>query len=265
MDGMWHGCMLRAPVFKSVLDHLDTTALDGRNDVAVVRTPLGVGVIARDRVEREGTGRSGGDLEDPGRALGRRPLPVPAHASRGRGRGLGWAAPPRRGGPRRRALAAAAVRVDASYTTAFVAPAAIETRVAVAVWDYDRRLTIWTGTQTPFLVRAQVAAALELDEEDVRVIVPPTGGGFGGKHGGDVATEAAMLARGSASRSGSPGPVAKSSAPGPCVRRRSSTSGRSHQRRRAVCLDLHQHQFGQCGDHRPLPCEQPADRLPTRR
>ena len=44
-------------------------------------------------------------------------------------------------------------------------------------------------------MRAQVAAALDLEEQDVRVIVAPTGGGFGGKHAGGVATEAAMLAR----------------------------------------------------------------------
>jgi len=78
---------------------------------------------------------------------------------------------------------------------AFVAPASLETRVALAVWDDHGRLTVWTGTQTPFMVRAQVAAALGLGEQDVRVIVPPTGGGFGGKHAGGVATEAAQLAR----------------------------------------------------------------------
>ena len=92
-------------------------------------------------------------------------------------------------------LQAAAVRVDASYSTAFVAPASLETRLAIAVWDDDGRLTVWTGTQTPFMVRAQVASALDLNEQDVRVIVPPTGGGFGGKHAGGVATEAALLAR----------------------------------------------------------------------
>ena len=49
--GLWHGCMLRPPVFKSVLGHLDATALDGRSDVMVVETPVGVGVVARDRAE----------------------------------------------------------------------------------------------------------------------------------------------------------------------------------------------------------------------
>jgi isoquinoline 1-oxidoreductase len=64
----------------------------------------------------------------------------------------------------------------------------------VAAWD-GGRLTVWTGTQTPFPVRAQVAAALTLDEHDVRIIVPATGGGFGGKHAAGISTEAAILAR----------------------------------------------------------------------
>jgi isoquinoline 1-oxidoreductase len=88
----------------------------------------------------------------------------------------------------------AAVRLSATYTTAYIAHAPLEPRVALALWD-DVRLTIWTGTQTPFAVRAQVAAACDLDEEDVRVIIAPTGGAFGGKHAAGVATEAAILAR----------------------------------------------------------------------
>jgi isoquinoline 1-oxidoreductase len=92
-------------------------------------------------------------------------------------------------------LAASDIRVRATYTTAYIAPAALETRAALAIWDDDGRLTIWVGTQTPFATRAQVAAELDVAEERVRVIVPPTGGGFGGKHGGGVALEAAVLAR----------------------------------------------------------------------
>ena len=92
------------------------------------------------------------------------------------------------------ALESAAVRREATYTAAYIAPAALETRVAVAAWD-DGRLTVWTGTQTPFPVRAQVADALGVPEHDVRVIVPATGGGFGGKHAAGIAIEAAVLAR----------------------------------------------------------------------
>lgn len=93
-----------------------------------------------------------------------------------------------------RALAEADVRLDATYTTPYIAHVPLETRAAVALWERGR-LTVWTGTQVPFGVRAHLAGALGLDEADVRVIVPPTGGAFGGKHAGDVALEAARLAR----------------------------------------------------------------------
>ena len=79
------------------------------------------------------------------------------------------------------ALAAAAVRVQASYTTAYLAHVPLETRAAVAQWE-DGRLTVWTGNKVPFGVRSRLAAELGVAEDDVRVIVPPTGGGFGGKH-----------------------------------------------------------------------------------
>jgi CO/xanthine dehydrogenase Mo-binding subunit len=43
-------------------------------------------------------------------------------------------------------------------------------------------------------VRGRLADTFGIDEADVRVIVPPAGGGFGGKHG-EEASEAARLAR----------------------------------------------------------------------
>jgi isoquinoline 1-oxidoreductase len=66
--------------------------------------------------------------------------------------------------------------------------------VALAAWD-GVLLTVWTGTQQPFGVRRELAEALGVPEVHVRVIVPDTGGGFGGKHAGSVAAEAARLAR----------------------------------------------------------------------
>ena len=40
----------------------------------------------------------------------------------------------------------------------------------------DGRLTVWTGTQTPFNVRRELAGTFGLDEADVRVVSPPMGG-----------------------------------------------------------------------------------------
>jgi isoquinoline 1-oxidoreductase len=71
----------------------------------------------------------------------------------------------------------------------------METRAAVAEWD-DGKLTVWTGTQSPFGYHGELARTFGLANDHVRVIVPDFGGGFGGKHTGEVAVEAARLARG---------------------------------------------------------------------
>jgi isoquinoline 1-oxidoreductase len=54
---------------------------------------------------------------------------------------------------------------------------------------------VWTGTQRPFGVRGELAAAFQIPESKVRVIVPDTGAGYGGKHTGEAAVEAARLAK----------------------------------------------------------------------
>jgi isoquinoline 1-oxidoreductase len=94
------------------------------------------------------------------------------------------------------ALAHADVRLDRTYTTAYIAHAPLETRAALAEWN-GGRLTVWTGTQRPFGVREELAAALDIPEDAVRVIVPDTGAGYGGKHTGEAAIEAARLSRAS--------------------------------------------------------------------
>ncbi len=71
----------------------------------------------------------------------------------------------------------------------------MEPRAAVAEWT-DGKLTTWTGTQVPFGVKAELARAFGLTDAKVRVIVPDFGGGFGGKHSGECAVEAARLAKG---------------------------------------------------------------------
>jgi isoquinoline 1-oxidoreductase len=91
-------------------------------------------------------------------------------------------------------LAAADEWLEATYATAYIAHVPLEPRAALAQWQ-DGRLTVWTGTQRPFSVRTELAQAMRVPAEDVRVIVPDTGSGYGGKHTGDAAVEAARLAR----------------------------------------------------------------------
>jgi isoquinoline 1-oxidoreductase len=64
----------------------------------------------------------------------------------------------------------------------------------VAQWQ-DGKLTVWTGSQRPFGVRSDLAGAFGMAEENVRVIVPDTGAGYGGKHTSEAAIEAARLAK----------------------------------------------------------------------
>jgi nicotinate dehydrogenase subunit B len=108
--------------------------------------------------------------------------------------GDAWDSGEEREGDPEAALAASPHRVELHFRTEYIAHVPLEPRCAVAEWTGDR-LTVWLGTQTPFRARAYVAGALGLSEDDVRIIVPPTGSGFGGKHGGDVAAAAARLAR----------------------------------------------------------------------
>ena len=71
----------------------------------------------------------------------------------------------------------------------------LEPRAAVAQWK-DGQLTVWTGTQRPFGVKERAGRGLPIPAEDkVRVIVPDTGSGYGGKHTGECAIEAARLAK----------------------------------------------------------------------
>ena len=92
------------------------------------------------------------------------------------------------------ALTAAAHRLDRAYTVQFIAHVPLEPRAAVAEWNGDK-LTAWVGTQRPYGVREELAQAFRIPATQVRVIVPPFGSGYGGKHTGEVAIEAARLAR----------------------------------------------------------------------
>ena len=84
-----------------------------------------------------------------------------------------------------------------AYTVAYIAHVPLEPRAAVAQWAGDK-LTVWTGTQRPFGVRSELAGHFNMAEDDVHVYMPDTGSGYGGKHNGEAAYEAARLAKAAA-------------------------------------------------------------------
>ncbi|MBL7008928.1 MAG: xanthine dehydrogenase family protein molybdopterin-binding subunit, partial [Planctomycetes bacterium] len=80
------------------------------------------------------------------------------------------------------------------YRNGYVAHAPMETHTAVAELA-GGKATVWASTQTPFSARDEVAQVLGLSAEDVRVITPFVGGGFGGKGQNPQVVEAARIAR----------------------------------------------------------------------
>jgi len=93
-------------------------------------------------------------------------------------------------------LQSAQFKLDATYNIAYIAHTPMEPRAAVAEWS-GAKLTVWTGTQRPFGVKTELAEAFGIPEANVHVLMPDTGAGYGGKHTGECAIEAARLAKGS--------------------------------------------------------------------
>jgi isoquinoline 1-oxidoreductase len=92
------------------------------------------------------------------------------------------------------AMRTAEIKLEERYTVQYIAHAPLEPRAAVAEWA-GGKLTVWTGTQRPFGVREELAQHFAIPESQVRVIQPDMGSGYGGKHSGEAAIEAARLAK----------------------------------------------------------------------
>jgi nicotinate dehydrogenase subunit B len=207
VDGMLHGRVLRAPATGATMAGVDTSAAQAISGVVVVRDGEFVGVASGNSADAEraiAAMSATWTLPQPGTSSGtvydfiRRTPPAPAAGGARGGEGGGGASPYVLGNFDG-ALASAAHALARTYTIAYIAHVPLEPRAAVAAWERDaqgEKLTVWTGTQRPFGVRDELARAFGLDSSRVHVIMPDTGSGYGGKHTGECAIEAARLARG---------------------------------------------------------------------
>ena len=94
-------------------------------------------------------------------------------------------------------FAEADVVLEDTYTVPRYAHCAIEPHVVVAKQDQAGRLTVWTASQSPYIQRdlfAEALGPLGLSHQDIRVITPYVGGGFGGKAGVTMEIIGAALA-----------------------------------------------------------------------
>jgi len=83
---------------------------------------------------------------------------------------------------------------EETYLNQYVAHATIETHTALARFEGDQ-VTVWASTQSPFGAKEEVARTLGIPSQNVRIIPPFVGGGFGGKNMNRQAVEAARLAK----------------------------------------------------------------------
>ena len=88
----------------------------------------------------------------------------------------------------------AAQKFEGTYLNHYVAHAPMEPHTAVAQVA-GQKATVWASTQTPFWAQQEVASTLGLTPQNVRVITPFVGGGFGGKTRNQQVIEAARLAK----------------------------------------------------------------------
>lgn len=189
--GMAFGAVVRPAGYGATLDSLDTRAAEKLSGVQVVWDGDFIGVVAPDAFSAQ----QAASVIKAKWSVPEQPSNqglfnyLKSHPEPGRNEG-----PEHVVGSMQQALDSAEVKLEESYTVAYIAHAPLEPRAAVAEWN-DGKLTVWTGTQRPFGVRDELMQAFNLSASKVRVIQPDMGSGYGGKHTGEAAVEAARLAR----------------------------------------------------------------------
>ncbi|MBS1812274.1 MAG: xanthine dehydrogenase family protein molybdopterin-binding subunit [Acidobacteria bacterium] len=190
LPGMLYGKVVRPAAFGATPSAIDTKAAEKMTGVTVVRDGDFIGVTAPTptlaKRAMEAINVEWKTAQQPSSSEIFAHLKKTAAASDGRSA--------TKRGSMTEGLAAAQQKLEQSYNIAYIAHAPLEPRAAVAEWK-DGKLTVWTGTQRPFGVRSELASAFRIPEEKVRVIMPDTGSGYGGKHTGETAIEAARLAK----------------------------------------------------------------------
>ena len=74
----------------------------------------------------------------------------------------------------------AAVVIERDYVQQRLIPNPMEPRATVAMYEADE-VTLWSATQIPHIARVLLALTTGIPEQDIRVIAPDVGGGFGSK------------------------------------------------------------------------------------
>jgi isoquinoline 1-oxidoreductase len=189
LPGMLHGRVLRPPAHGARLKSAEVSAASRYKDARVFQEGDFIAVV---HPTSDGAGSAlsliKADYAVPAATVNDGNIREHLMAQQGQGRTV------EEKGDLARARELASLRFEETYFTPYIAHAAMETHSALAQVGADEA-TVWVSTQRPFGVQGEVARALGIAEEKVRVITPLVGSGFGGKSAGPQAVEAARLSK----------------------------------------------------------------------
>lgn len=188
LPGMMFGKIVRAPGYNATLESVDTSDAEKIPGVKIVCDGDFIGVVAPDAWTAE---QAASKIQAKWNVAPGQPsnsnlfewLKTTAAPTHAQAAAASSAQSPENGAP-----------LERRYTVQYIAHAPLEPRAAVAQWE-NGKLTVWTGTQRPFGVKDELVSAFHIAPDQVRVIQPDMGSGYGGKHSGEAAVEAARLAK----------------------------------------------------------------------
>lgn len=188
LPGMLYGKILRAPAYGSTLVSADTQRAKGISGVTVVQESDFIGVVANDSQTAESA------LWEIKADWKHTAQPSRENIFSYLKEKAGNARTESNKGDVNKMFSSSKEVLSQTYLINYIAHVPLEPRAAVAQWEGDK-LTVWIGTQRPFGVQEELERHFRINKDNIRVIMPDTGSGYGGKHTGETAIEAARLAK----------------------------------------------------------------------
>jgi len=189
IPGMVYAKILRPPSHGAKLKSLDASSVEGRDGFEVVRDGELVAVLHKypDRAEKA-LSELKADYDIPEPRFDDKTVFDYHIKNAGKGRVNGKAGNLATGERLSKDV------VEQTYLNGYVAHAPMEPHTAVAHFEGDK-LTVWASTQTPFGLQRALTRDLGMSSENVHVIAPFLGGGFGGKINFDQAIQVVKIAK----------------------------------------------------------------------
>lgn len=186
LPGMVYGKILRSPSVGAELAEIDTSEAERMHGVQVIKEGSFIGVTAKDsstaQVAIALIQAKWKHSEQPSRSNLFGHLVAKSKNSPAPKNGV------------EKVFSQSSVQLEQEFLIDYIAHVPLEPRVGLAEWKGDK-LTVWTGTQKPFGVQEDLSKEFGISKDNVRVIMPDTGSGYGGKHTSEAGIEAARLAK----------------------------------------------------------------------